>query len=285
MVIALGSNFFYTMTLPCTLWFFDKGKRRNERSDRVLFIDARDIYKQIDRAHREFTSTQIEFLTNIVRLYRGETIETIQGSRSWLQEAFPDNKYLDSPGLCRVATLAEIEAQEWSLNPGRYVGIKRSILESAIVPSVKREKVFICYSHKDVRYLERLRVHLVFLEREKRIVVWDDTKISPGETWHEEIKKSIASAKVAILLLSADFLASKFIAENELPPLLKAAKEEEAFILPVILSPCMFTDSRLADFQSINDPSQPLTGMNRHNKEKIWVKVASRVRDVMASNS
>ena len=89
----------------------------------MLFIDARHIFRQIDRAHREFTPEQIEFLANIVRLYRGEDV----GDRSRKSEAdegeLPEGQYADVPGLCKVATLAEIEAQGWSLNPGRYVGV------------------------------------------------------------------------------------------------------------------------------------------------------------------
>ncbi|MEO6890254.1 MAG: class I SAM-dependent DNA methyltransferase [Ktedonobacteraceae bacterium] len=122
-MVSVGSNFFFTVTLPCTLWFFDKGKRASQRADKVLFIDARHIYQQIDRAHREFTPEQIEFLANIVRLYRDQTPESEQGSSALMQEHFPDGVYADIPGLCKVATLAEIEAQGWSLNPGRYVGV------------------------------------------------------------------------------------------------------------------------------------------------------------------
>jgi type I restriction enzyme M protein len=122
-MVSISSNFFYTVTLPCTLWFFDKGKRDNKRRDKVLFIDARHIYRQIDRAHREFTPDQVEFLADIVRLYRGEAIETVKGSLPHIQETFPAGVYADVRGLCKVATLAEIQAQGWSLNPGRYVGV------------------------------------------------------------------------------------------------------------------------------------------------------------------
>jgi type I restriction enzyme M protein len=122
-MVAIGSNFFYTVTLPCTLWFLDRGKRGTERADKVLFIDARHIFRQVDRAHREFTPEQIEFLANIARLYRGEEVETTAGSEAMLGEKFPGGAYADVPGLCRVATLEEIEAQGWSLNPGRYVGV------------------------------------------------------------------------------------------------------------------------------------------------------------------
>ncbi len=122
-IIAIGSNFFYTVTLPCTLWFLDKGKKDTDRKDKVLFIDARKIYTQIDRAHREFTPEQIEFIANIVRLYRAENIETRNGSGELMKQTFPNDKYQDIIGLCKVATLKEIEEQGWSLNPGRYVGV------------------------------------------------------------------------------------------------------------------------------------------------------------------
>lgn len=121
-MIAIGSNFFYTVTLPVTLWFLDKAKLGTPREDTVLFIDARHIYNQIDRAHRDFTPEQIEFLANVVRLYRGEEVETVAGSEALLAENFPTGRYVDVAGLCKVTTRAEIEAQGWSLNPGRYTG-------------------------------------------------------------------------------------------------------------------------------------------------------------------
>ena len=122
-MVAVGPNFFYTVILPCTLWFLDKGKTKTDRKKKVLFIDARHIFTQIDRAHREFTPEQIEFISNIVRLYRGEKPEDEAGSGGLMKEDFPRGKYADVAGLCKVATLDEIEAQGWSLNPGRYVGV------------------------------------------------------------------------------------------------------------------------------------------------------------------
>ncbi len=122
-MVSISSNFFYTVTLPCTLWFFDKSKGDSDRSDKVLFIDARHIYQQVSRAHREFTPQQIEFLSNIARLYRGETPENQHDSADMMESKFPDSVYVDVPGLCKVATVAEIEGQGWSLNPGRYVGV------------------------------------------------------------------------------------------------------------------------------------------------------------------
>ena len=122
-MVSVGSNFFYTVTLPCTLWFFDKGKTKTDRKKKVLFIDARHIFTQIDRAHREFAPEQMEFISNVVRLYRGEKPEDEAGSDRLMKESFPKGTYANVRGLCNVATLDEIEAQGWSLNPGRYVGI------------------------------------------------------------------------------------------------------------------------------------------------------------------
>ncbi len=126
-MVAVGPNLFYTVTLPCTLWFFDKGKAKTRRADSILFLDARNIYRQIDRAHRDWTPAQISFIANVVRLYRGEELDFTLGgdeAEAKLKEIFGKKpKYADVPGLCCAATLKEIEAQGWSLNPGRYVGV------------------------------------------------------------------------------------------------------------------------------------------------------------------
>jgi len=127
-MVAVGPNMFYTVTLPCTLWFLDKGKAKTKRADTVLFIDARHIYRQVDRAHRDWTPAQIGFIANLVRLYRGEALEAPKvgagETAAKLIEVFGDTPtYRDVPGLCKAATLAEIATQGWSLNPGRYVGV------------------------------------------------------------------------------------------------------------------------------------------------------------------
>lgn len=128
-IISIGPNFFYTVTLPCTLWFFDRAKASTDRKDKVLFIDARQIFTQVTRALREFTPAQIEFIANIVRLYRGQPAENREDSEELMKESFPEAKYVDVPGLCRVATVQEFEEQGWSLNPGRYVGVTQNTVD------------------------------------------------------------------------------------------------------------------------------------------------------------
>jgi len=136
-MVAISPNFFYTVALPSTLWFFDKGKPES-RKDKVLFIDARHIFMQITRAVRDYSSEQLNFIANIVRLYRGdavdnaflETHEDERNSGEWkIENHFTDGTYQDIAGLCKVASIEEIEEQGWSLNPGRYVGVAEGIDE------------------------------------------------------------------------------------------------------------------------------------------------------------
>lgn len=109
-ILSVGNNFFYTLSLPCTLWFFDKGKK-DEIKDKVLFIDARNYFTVIDRNFNEWTSWQIKNLSCIVHLYRGET------------EKYSEGNYADVAGLCKIATRAEIAEKNYSLTPGAYVGV------------------------------------------------------------------------------------------------------------------------------------------------------------------
>lgn len=126
-VVSVGPNMFYTVTLPCTLWFLDKGKKKTPRANTVLFIDARHIYRQIDRAHRDWTPAQISFISNVVRLYREEepdfTLGGDEAAKKLTKVFGKKTEYGDVLGLCKVATIKEIEKQGWSLNPGRYVGV------------------------------------------------------------------------------------------------------------------------------------------------------------------
>ena len=182
-MLSLPKNMFYTVTLPATLWFFEKGKKTKD--PKVLFIDARNVFRQVNRTLREFTEEQIQNIATIVRLYRGETqrfeilldkykcqaaefekralaqrrkLDQLKEGKpnnekevkrwekevkeadteckvlidrnlyyqdciQWLQDRFPNGVYEDVIGLCKAVTLKEIEEQDWSMNPGRYVGV------------------------------------------------------------------------------------------------------------------------------------------------------------------
>ena len=153
-MVTLPSNMFTSVTLPATLWFFDKQKPNTDKKDKILFIDARNVFTQVDRAHRKFSAKQIRNLGIITRLYEGETEEFTklikeyetnmanapetsdeednppksywQANIDWLKERFPEGKYRDVIGLCKVAKLEGedgVKDQDYSLNPGRYVGV------------------------------------------------------------------------------------------------------------------------------------------------------------------
>lgn len=143
---------------------------------------------------------------------------------------------------------------------------------------VKKPKAFISYSHVNRAYLDRLLVHLKPLERKGLIDVWQDTKIKSGDKWREKIDKALSEANIAILLISADFMASDFIVDNELPPLLSQAEVKGTKIVPVILSHCRFSrEPNLNRFQAVNAPSEPLSIMSDDEKESIYDKLAKDI--------
>lgn len=153
-MVTLPSNMFTSVTLPATLWFFDKAKASTEKKDEILFIDARGVYTKVDRSHRKFSEEQIKNLGIITKLYNGDSAAYDdlliyyrqkcelapatsddsevqdkgywQAQIDWLRDRFPEGKYRDVIGLCKVATLSEEDGiidQDYSLNPGRYVGV------------------------------------------------------------------------------------------------------------------------------------------------------------------
>jgi TIR domain len=139
----------------------------------------------------------------------------------------------------------------------------------------RRIRVFVCYSHNDAYWIKRLRIHLASLPHDYDIDCWDDSKIRPGAKWRDEIRVAVEKANAAVLLISADFLASEFIRKNELPPLLKAAEDEGALILPLIVSPSLFMRKpELSQFQAVNDPLKPLVAASPGEQEEALVKIA-----------
>jgi len=148
--------------------------------------------------------------------------------------------------------------------------------------SAKRPKVFISYSHSDAEYLDRLLVHLKPLERDGLIDLWVDTRLRAGDKWRKEIEKALRRATVAVLLVSADFLASDFIADNELPPLLRNAEERGTRVVPLIVKPCRFArDINLRHFQAVNDPRRALVLLSDGEQEVIYDQVAAEIEEWM----
>jgi len=144
-------------------------------------------------------------------------------------------------------------------------------------------RVFVSYSREDRRWLERLQVHLRPLIRDSVVDVWDDTRIQPGDEWRAEIRKAIEGASVAVLLISADFLASEFVASEELPALLQAAAQRGLRILQVIVSPSRFERTPLARLQTMNSPEAPLISLDDYQREALLDRVAERIESTLQS--
>ncbi len=151
--------------------------------------------------------------------------------------------------------------------------------------SPKRNLVFISYSQHDSPWLERLRLHLKPLERDGLVKIWDDTRVMPGSNRRDDMSKAIDSAKVAVLLISAHYLASDFVIDHELPPLLAAASKDGALVCPLIVSPCRFTNlPSLARFQPFNSPNTPLTSIGYNEQEELLVKVTRAIEAALDDN-
>ncbi|MFS4483172.1 leucine-rich repeat domain-containing protein [Hyunsoonleella sp. 2307UL5-6] len=143
----------------------------------------------------------------------------------------------------------------------------------------EKKKIFISYSHQDSGWLKEVKTNLKVLSyQDVDFDVWDDTKIHSGAKWKKEIEKALSECKIAILFISTDFLASDFIQNNELPPLLKKAEEDGTIILPLVVGYCRFTkDKNLKDFQAVNDPNEPLISCSKADVQKIMVKLTDDV--------
>jgi type I restriction enzyme M protein len=120
-IVSVANNFFYTRSLPCHLWFYDRGKRK-ENKKRMLMIDARNVFRKVTTTINDFSEEQLEGLTAIMKMYRGEKPD-VKKNNEWFNEHFPEGKYRDIEGLCKIVTIDEVAENDWSLTPGRYVGV------------------------------------------------------------------------------------------------------------------------------------------------------------------
>jgi internalin A len=146
-----------------------------------------------------------------------------------------------------------------------------------------RDKVFISYSHKDTKWRDELDTHLKPFVRDGSVISWSDKQISPGSQWLVEIKSAMADTKIAVLLVSADFLASDFIHRHELGPLLKEAEKGGVRILWVPVRGSAYEHTPLKNYQAVLDPGMPLAVMVKAKRDEAWVKIGEEIRKAVNS--
>jgi hypothetical protein len=156
----------------------------------------------------------------------------------------------------------------WVANPF-YREEKATMSEPAT-----RNQVFISYSHQDREWLTKLKKNLKLM----KLDVWDDTQIQPGAVWRKEIEKALAAAKVAVLLVSSDFLASDFITDNELPPLLDTAEAQGLTIIWIPISFSLYEETEIAKYQAVHNPSEPLDSLEPSEQNKALVKICQEIK-------
>ena len=151
----------------------------------------------------------------------------------------------------------------------------------ALPQLVKSRLVFISYSHRDADWLARLRLVLAGFESDGRVSIWSDERIQPGDEWRREIERALSAAGVAILLVSQNFLASRFISEHELPGLFAAADERDLRIIWIAISASAYADTAIEKYQSANDPRSPLDTLDAAAQNIALIKIYEHVRTAL----
>jgi len=151
-----------------------------------------------------------------------------------------------------------------------------------MTPPLERDQLFISYSHVDREWVKRLQTMIRPLVRSHGLRLWDDSQIQPGDKWREEIETALAGAKVALLLVSSDFLASEFVTNSELPQLLAAAEEEGLRILWVPVRPSLVRRTPIGAYQALGDPGRPLARMDPVEQEEALVEIALAIEKALA---
>ena len=166
----------------------------------------------------------------------------------------------------------------WAYPTMRYVTVEKPPMQERDNMTPERDLIFVSYSHLDRRWLERLQTVIKPLIRNRTLSVWDDTRIQPGQRWRSEIDSALERARVAVLLVSPNFLASDFIAQNELLPLLDAAEKQGMSVIWVPISASLYKETEIEQYQAAHKPDQPLDTLPESEQNAILVRICEYIK-------
>ncbi len=206
----------------------------------------------------------------------------------WNEQGYPATFYSKLPDVARASVAAIDEIMERAA----VVGGKNQAASSPPNPMQttfndanvsQRDHVFISYSHKDAKFLDQLLDHLKPLERAGKLVEWSDKQIAPGCDWFSKIQEFLARAKLAVLLVTPSFLASDFIHEHELGPLLDQAEKGGVRILWISVRASAYEETALKKYQALNSPKKPLAQMKVPERDAAWVEICKGIKKAIAA--
>ena len=213
---------------------------------------------------------------------RTRDIPVIFHTNLLLSDIQPDLAVAKQRGL--VAALTAEPGMEKLVSIARsFLQVRQPIREQR-AETQHRNQIFVSYSHKDKKWLTKLTDMLKPLAQRNVISTWDDRQIKAGELWRKKIEHALATAKVAVLLVSPNFLASDFIYRNELPPLLEKAKRGGLAIIWLAVSASVYSETELAQYQAVNDPARPLDSLRAPDLNKELVRICQQIKEIVSSN-
>jgi len=282
LVLAFASVIFqltfplYVVVLKGTFGYARPIKRRTRRSIGKI-VDALN-----EAINRRNASTVINQSTHVDASYRSSDINIGSGAQVSGFNAFNthnlnmlSNQAGGDPRAGRDSLAFDAGGiPGWGVSP--LVRPSQPAHQPAMTGAGVR-KIIISYSQKDRHWLELLRTHLAVLEQRQMIELWDDTRIAPGMHMQQAMSDALMAADFALLLVSADFLASEVIMSQELPQILQRLSQSQFTILPLILSPCLYDESPLRVYQPFN-PNGPLSGLPSPKRDEMLVNVANKIK-------
>jgi pimeloyl-ACP methyl ester carboxylesterase len=202
--------------------------------------------------------------------------------------------YLDQPdrALELYREVIRMGAERWQLQSAgqQAYSVAQKIGDQALQEELRtlfnpesrhKNRIFVSYSHRDREWLERLQAMMNPFLRKGELELWDDTRLKAGQKWLDEIRSALASCRVAVLLVSRDFLASDFIYREELPVILNAAKSGEIRLLWVYLSPALYEETPIKDYQAAYDPTRPLASLTTVEQDDALKRIAIGIKSAV----